>query len=464
MTQTQLIVFTRYPRPGSTKTRLIPALGETGAAHLQRQMTEHTLRQVETLHQQRAIAVKIWFAGDKNLNLDDPDQIAAEQQLMQDWLGSQWNYQPQGTGDLGARMAAAFQEAFVAGMEQVLIIGTDCPGLNADRLTDALQALQQQDLVLGDATDGGYYLLGLKRFIPELFVGIDWGTAAVLQQTVAIAENLGLAIAHLPPLTDIDRPEDLPIWNAIVQGKKTRLSIVVPMLNESEQFGSQANTDEQRWKSEWKHSYERRWEQVGESEEVEWIGVDGGSGDRTIERATAAGLRVISSELGRARQMNAGAAIAQGEILLFLHVDTQLPQDFWAQVQATLAQPHVVAGAFNLKIQGDRPGLRWIERGVWWRSHFCKLPYGDQAIFLKAEVFRQVGGFADLPIMEDFELVRRLQKLGRVAIAPEFVMTSGRRWQKIGVLRTTWINQWVILAYFLGISPQRIARWYRGKA
>lgn len=209
----RLIVFTRYPQPGKAKTRLIPALGPAGAAALQRQMTEHTLQQVQQLLKLSPLSVEIWFAATAKVGVSAAE---ADRHLMQNWLGDHWVYQSQAPGDLGTRMSHAFQMAFTDGMERVVTIGTDCPELDAHQLRRAFQALQTDDLVLGPAADGGYYLIGLRRFIPELFTGIAWSTVAVLQQTVAIAERLNLSIAYLDTLTDIDRPEDLSVWQTSV--------------------------------------------------------------------------------------------------------------------------------------------------------------------------------------------------------------------------------------------------------
>lgn len=191
-----LIIFTRYPERGKTKTRLIPVLGAEGAARFQRQMTEQTLAQVKELKAFRPLSVEVHFAG-------------GNQQLMQDWLGADIIYRQQSEGDLGRRMALAFKDSFSAGMTSVVIIGTDCPDLKAQLMVKAFHALEQNDLVLGPALDGGYYLIGQRRFIPELFTGISWSTAEVLEQTISIAQRLDLAIAFLPLLNDIDRPEDL---------------------------------------------------------------------------------------------------------------------------------------------------------------------------------------------------------------------------------------------------------------
>ncbi len=191
------------------------------------------------------------------------------------------------------------------------------------------------------------------------------------------------------------------------------------------------------------------------------IVVDGGSSDETVEIARSFGARVISSPRGRANQMNAGATIATGEILLFLHADTRLPSEFDQWIYQILAQPQVIAGAFNLKIDGQEWGLRLVEWGVKWRSQLFQLPYGDQAIFLKKSAFKAIGGFPNLPIMEDFVLIQQLKRLGKVAIVPAPVLTSARRWQKLGILKTTLINQLVIFAYFFGIPPKTLVHLYR---
>lgn len=195
-----LIIFTRYPEPGKTKTRLIPALGAVGAANLQRQMTEQTILQVKELQSVVAVSFEVRFAG-------------GSLQLMQDWLGRDLVYQVQGEGDLGERMGRSLLDAFQSGAEQVMMIGTDCPGVNSQLLATAFEQLQTCELVLGPAIDGGYYLIGLRRYIAELFANIDWGTAQVLKQTVDIAQKLHLLHVYLPPLADVDRPEDLSIWH-----------------------------------------------------------------------------------------------------------------------------------------------------------------------------------------------------------------------------------------------------------
>lgn len=200
MTTKQLIVFTRYPTVGQAKTRLIPVLGAAGAAELHRQMTVHTLAQVQELQKNQLLTVTIYFTGEQS------------QSKMVSWLGDAWQYQQQVTGDLGRRMAKAFFDAFRSDRQKVVVIGTDCPGLTAGIIQTAFEQLSSHDLVLGPAIDGGYYLIGLRSIRPELFTGIPWSTDMVLAKTIEIAQQLHLSVALLPPLVDIDRPADLPVW------------------------------------------------------------------------------------------------------------------------------------------------------------------------------------------------------------------------------------------------------------
>jgi len=224
--------------------------------------------------------------------------------------------------------------------------------------------------------------------------------------------------------------------------KTVKISIIIPVLNE-------ANTIEKTLTS------------LENASNIEVVVVDGGSQDETVALAQSLGVKVVCSAAGRACQMNAGALAATGEILLFLHADTHLPADFAPLVRQALENSRTVAGAFKLRIDADLRGLRLIENLVNWRSRFFSLPYGDQAIFIWADIFQDLGGFPNLAIMEDFELMQRLKKRGKVTIVSASVITSGRRWQKLGVIKTTLINQLIVIGYFLGISPTQLVRWYR---
>ncbi|MEM9484840.1 MAG: TIGR04282 family arsenosugar biosynthesis glycosyltransferase [Cyanobacteria bacterium P01_F01_bin.116] len=195
-TESCLMLFTRYPKAGNTKTRLIPHLGATQAAELQRWMTASMAREMAALGP--SIERQIHFSG---------GSLAQ----MQAWLGRQFTYLPQFAGDLGNRLHQAFLGNFRSGMGTVVAIGADCPGLSTRHFEQAFRYLQTYDLVLGPAADGGYYLIGLAQPQAKLFENIPWGTGEVFERTVAIANTLNLSIAILEQLRDVDRPEDLEI-------------------------------------------------------------------------------------------------------------------------------------------------------------------------------------------------------------------------------------------------------------
>ncbi|NIA14535.1 MAG: DUF2064 domain-containing protein [Nitrospiraceae bacterium] len=199
----RLVLFTRYPRAGHTKTRLIPALGPDGAADLHRGMAERTARVAREFGQSSFADVEVRFCG-------------AGRRLMRGWLGSGFRYRRQGRGDLGLRMCRAIGAAFGGGTARVVVIGADCPELTGDTLARAFAALEANDLVLGPAVDGGYYLIGLRRgaqaALASLFDAMPWGSAEVFPETLMRAEGAGLSVATLDTLHDVDRPEDLEVW------------------------------------------------------------------------------------------------------------------------------------------------------------------------------------------------------------------------------------------------------------
>ncbi len=196
-----LIIFTRYPEIGKTKTRLIPVLGAEGAAHLQQQLTEQTVNLGRSLLENK-VALRVYFAG-------------GNMALMQNWLGYDLAYFPQRGDDLGQRMAQALAASFEQGAKQVVIIGTDCPALTASFIHQAFGQLTQREIVIGPAEDGGYYLIGLSRFLPALFQGIDWGSDRVLGQTQVIIQHHHYTVDYLPQLFDLDRPNDWQRWLAL---------------------------------------------------------------------------------------------------------------------------------------------------------------------------------------------------------------------------------------------------------
>jgi rSAM/selenodomain-associated transferase 1 len=203
VTQSRLVVFTRYPEAGRTKSRLIPLLGAKGAAALHRELAEHTFRTVAPLATPD-LTIEVRYTG-------------GDDARMRDWLGNGYALRPQADGDLGRRMAAAMDDAFADGATTAVLIGTDCPGLTAALIVDAFRAASAGGMVFGPARDGGYYLVGLSAATwpaarPAVFEGIAWGTDAVLRASVERAASAGFKPALLTILGDIDRPEDVPLW------------------------------------------------------------------------------------------------------------------------------------------------------------------------------------------------------------------------------------------------------------
>lgn len=168
-------------------------------------------------------------------------------------------------------------------------------------------------------------------------------------------------------------------------------------------------------------------------------------------------IRWMESARGRARQMNAGAAAATGSWLLFLHADTRLPPNWSEAIAAAAHDPAVSIGCFRFALDSASAWARVIEWGVRLRVALLALPYGDQALFVAAELFRQLGGYADVPIMEDVDLVRRLLRRGRLYRSADPAVTSARKWEQDGWIRGTLKHLRLITLYFLGVTPDRLA-------
>ena len=204
-----------------------------------------------------------------------------------------------------------------------------------------------------------------------------------------------------------------------------KISIIIPVLNEEQNILKTLNAI-------LNNSYEN---------DIEIIVIDGGSQDKTVEFVKKLGVKIyISPQKGRANQMNFGVSKAQGDILLFLHGDTIIPANFTKIIYKILKQPKTIAGAFLLKIDSHKKSLKLVEKFTNLRSQLFSLPYGDQGIFLKKSTFKDIDGFKNLAIMEDFDLIQRLKKQGKITIAPLAVNTSSRRWEKLGTFKTTLIN------------------------
>lgn len=431
----RVIVFSRYPEPGKTKTRLIPALGAVGAARLQEQLTRHTLASADRFRGRSGCDLEVRFYG-------------GTEKEMAAMFGEAFFYRTQEGMTLGDKLTNAIESAFQEGCKRLLVIGSDCPGIRPKHLASAIDLLADRDVIVGPAIDGGYYLIGMKEAQSQLFQNIDWGGPDVLRQTLAIATRTGLCSERLPPLPDVDDPEDLiqcrregaSFTAALPRTRPGMVSVIIPTLNEERRIADTIDG-------------------LAGHQNVETIVADGGSCDRTCEIAERMGARVIRGNPGRGTQMNAGAAIASGEVLIFLHADTHLPRGF-PDIAIKVAHGEASAAAFRLRVDAKSVRLRLLERAVALRSRWFQRPYGDQGLIVPAKHFFYIGGFRNWPLMEDYEIADRLKKIGPIRLLDQSSTTSSRRWERLGVCRNVLYNQICIGAYKLGVCPRRLSIWY----
>lgn len=438
MSGATLCIFAKPPVAGSAKTRLATAIGAQRASALARAFLVDTCRAVRDVRWARTVLATTG---------------ALEPALHRELGLPVWH---QGEGDLGARMERVLSRALDESAF-VIALGADSPGMPPHLLEAAREALTSADAVIGPADDGGFYLLGLRRCPAGLLADLPWSAPDTHTRTVERLRAHGLTVTVLAPWFDVDHAEDLARLEGLLDRGAIvapatrrvlgagRVSIVMPVLDEAARI-SRAIDDV-----------------LALPGRKEVVVVDGGSRDDTLALARARPVRVIESPRGRARQMNAGAAIAGGEVLLFLHADTTLPTDALVRAMRALDDARVVAGAFRTWTVADGRDAPWFAPLLHLadlRSRYTSLPYGDQAMFVRAEVFRRAGGFPDQPLMEDLELSRRLRQRGHIVTVPACVRVSGRRFVARPIFHTVVMNTFPAL-YRLGVSPERLARLYR---
>jgi rSAM/selenodomain-associated transferase 2 len=233
------------------------------------------------------------------------------------------------------------------------------------------------------------------------------------------------------------------------ESKQYTFSIIIPVLNEAGRINCLL---EHLRKQEHEPFYEI-------------IVVDGDPEGSTVRSIIDRDIKAITTSKGRGIQMNAGAAEANGEILIFLHADTRLPDSALNKINQALQDQDYVGGAFDLKIDSDRLFLRYISARASLRSRWNRIPYGDQAIFIRKKYFNEIGGYKAIPLMEDVDLMRRIKRDGKkIVFLADKVITSARRWESDGVFYTTLRNQILVRLFYMGISPHRLAKYYWKKS
>lgn len=429
-----IVVFAKPPVAGEVKTRLAPPARASALARAFLVDTFAALHSVAWAD----LVLATTAAIDPGLDAELAAQI---------WM--------QGDGDLGARIERVLRRA-LGSAPRAIAMGADTPGLPIAALEHAHEALRTADAAIGPTDDGGFYLLALRACPEGLLAGLPWSASDTFAATLARLRERGLTTVVLDAWFDIDRPADLERLRGLLAAHKINapatwrvlntptISVVMPVLDEERRIGA-ALAD------------------LATLDGVhEVIVADGGSTDRTVEIARAAGARIVTAPRGRGPQLNAGAAVAVGDILLFLHADTTLPSDAARHIGRALARPEVIAGAFRTWTIADepRPWFAPLLHLADLRSRITRYPYGDQAMFVRTSAFRAAGGFPDLPLMEDLELSRRLSKQGRIHTCAASVRVSGRRFVARPIVYTALVNIFPLL-YRAGVSPHALARLYR---
>lgn len=225
-----------------------------------------------------------------------------------------------------------------------------------------------------------------------------------------------------------------------------RLSIIIPVFNESRFINDTiAHLD-----------------MLAQGNHMECIVVDGSPNSDTIKVVKNKSIIRTTSTKGRGLQMNRGAFIARGDALLFLHADTLLPPGALEHIEAVMRNERYAGGAFDLSIDSNKPLMRLVEKVASLRSRITGIPYGDQALFVRRAVFHSMGGFRDIPVMEDVDFMRRLKaRKERIHITRMKVLTSPRRWEKEGIVYGTFRNWALMTLYLFGMKPEKLARFYR---
>ncbi|XP_063400703.1 uncharacterized protein LOC134685154 isoform X1 [Mytilus trossulus] len=467
----ELIVFSRYPIPGTTKTRLIPAVGEDCAAYCQLRMTDHILNIIEDYcRKDDDISVNVYYNG-------------GTYSQMKYWLGRRKNevtWQQQANGGLGNKLSSAFKDSFKRNSKHTIIIGSDIPGINSNVISEAYHKLQNgSDMVLGPAADGGYYLVGISKSanvkLDDVFSDINWGTETVFREQSERAKYLGISLGILDTrLNDVDVAADLEVLENELQVTREQLahpkiSIIIPVYNEADNILSTLET------------VLKKCSRTKAIEEI--IVSDGGSTDDTVSvvekfaKTKDVAIKVVKSSPGRGFQQKYGSEQAKGDIFMFLHADTEAPDKFDHAIVKCLQKPGNVGGCFRLgfdvveapereqkcsKIFKMKMNfLQWITNNI--RVKYLERPYGDQILFVTRENYFKAGGFKEVYLMEDYMMVEDLNKFGHICVADaDPVITSSRRWKKLGLIRTTGMTNLIVLAYKLGVPPNKLAEWYYG--
>ena len=438
-----MIIFTREPEPGLTKTRLMPYYTPEQCAEIHRCMLKDIGRQAKQV---------------------DADVIVSHTGGEPVFLKSVFDerrcaFTRQRGEDLGMRMRNAISDALDAGYEKAVLIGTDIPEIEAESLEAAFALLDAYDTILGPTADGGYYLIGMKEVYPEAFNVKTYGTASVFEETLASIGRSGHTAGTADTYHDIDIPEDITGYRQRMREDRhlrrsctgrfisgtAGISVIIPVYNESAEICrilDQLKT-------------------CGDGCEV--IVVDGGSTDDSLSKMEKySGLTLLKSSKGRGVQLNKGACASSGDILFFLHCDSILPEDFVHEIREVMARYDW--GCFGVRFP-SRNLFMFTNRIISnHRARFRRLPFGDQGVFIDRTLFFETGMFPEIPLMEDYSYSLKLRRYGLVpGMTRRRLVTSARRYGRgtADILKTEFCMWRLRGLYRKGVSPEKLQEYYK---
>ena len=446
-----IIFFTRAPIAGRTKTRMQPYLSPDECAALHKAMIKDIYEECSKIQAD----IFVYYTPLEGLG------------RLYKLIGKESTYRLQKGADLGEKMYDAIAEVLDLGYESCILIGSDIAELRKEHLNTAFDKLEYADVVFGKTVDGGYYLVGMKRAVKEVFEVEKYGNSDVFANTLKRLSNLGLKVAYTKTLYDIDTKDDLALHRQRLRkyasrrskyykelkkrnlGKfaldKLKISIIIPVYNEEKTIVN--------LQSKLHSLYEK----------CEIIFVDGGSTDATLSLIDKK-YKLFSSEKGRANQMNKGALESSGDVLLFLHSDSTLPKNALRQIKKVMKDYE--AGCFGISFNTRSILMKICALMSNYRVGIGHIMFGDQGIFIDRTVFFNIGMFPSLPIMEDYQLSLTLKsKKIKTAMTKSHITTSDRRFtgNSIDKLKLMLKMYRLRSMYRKGVDIEKIASLYKDK-
>jgi len=429
-----LLVFLRYPEPGRVKKRLSESIGPERAAEIYEKLIRRTLGVVCDLKRRDPkVRTIICYTPEDSV-----------EKLRRKFRGP-WEFCPQEGQHLGERMRNALRRAFAMGAGKAVLIGTDLADIEITDIEGAFRNAGEDAVVLGPAADGGFYLIGTGRPIEAPFDFSDWGTGDVFSRTARELEASGFHILPAAQRNDVDRKRDFDRLAAdpLFTGS---ISIIIPTLADPRKLSPFLDYLENS---------------IWPGDQI--VVVQGGAFDNKVApRNISPFLTFAFSPRGRGIQQNAGAMLAGGTILFFLHDDTVPPPDFPYLIRRACLDVKAALGCFKLAFFPSNRALSLIAGWANLRTLLFKLPYGDQGLFCKKESFDRAGGFGRRYLLEDIDLVGKLRKTGRIATIPARAYSSPDRYLRKGILKVSLQNHLLVLLGALGRDERVLYRRYYG--